>query len=454
MKKTAATLIMALLVIAAAGFLLVKAETRTIIVPDDYPSIQVAIDNAPNGYKIMVKRGIYEEQVLSINKSLSLIGENTDTTKIILHPPSHPLFGSNFMVYDSPIQIRADNVVLSGFTIAADGGSISAEGTILQIIGDYFKNDLSVKGNKTQILDNKFDSSVTLEGSNNSISKNALNSGSIACKGPFNTILENRISQKQLSNETGILLSGSLNLIFNNSLTNCSINLEGDSNYNIIGKNICSSLLISRSYNNTVFGNYITGILGFVGSHNTLYRNYIQGILLGNQYMDTPNNTFYENNFDFSDGRKILVYTGVTSSLTFDNGTVGNYWSDYLIQYPHATGNISGIGNTPYVVYLAQGNSVSPFTYGFSDKSSYELTLTDHYPLISPSNISAAQFQLPAWTNITATEPNGADTNGDGTSEPEPSSFPVAPVAVAVSVVAVVAAGLILTRRKRYKEVA
>jgi hypothetical protein len=396
-------LILCFAVVSISELQIVKAEPKSIIVvPDDYPTIQEAINNANEKDTIFVKSGTYEEQTLTIYTAISVIGENDDSTKIVLHPPSRPFLGSTLMIYDSPIQINANHVTLSGFTISADGGSISAEGTSIHVNCNYLRISVSVKGNATQIVDNKLEqSSITVEGSNNSISQNTLNEGRITCEGSFNRLTNNIITRKKLSENTGIVLSGVNNLIFNNKVTNNSITLEGDSNYNIIGKNDCSSILISRSYNNTVFGNYVTGILGFVGSYNVFYRNYLQGILLGNQYMGTPDNIFYENNFDFAGGKEILVYTGVYDSLTFDNGTVGNYWSDYSVQYPYAQSSGSGIGDTPYVVYLTESNSSSPYTYGLGDKHNYELTITDRYPLMYPSDISSAQIQLPAWVNTT-----------------------------------------------------
>jgi hypothetical protein len=453
MSKKAALLLV--LVVLAPSWLVttlsVKADSHTIVVPDDYPYISSAIGNATDGDTISVRSGTYEEQVLVINKSLSLKGENIDNTKIILHPPSQPLFGSSLMVYDNPIQINANHVVLSGFTIAADGGSISAEGTNLQIKSNYLKTPVSVTGNETQIIDNRVGrSNIAVRGANNSILQNTLDGGGITCDGSFNRVLNNIITREQLRNETGIILSGSSNLIFNNSVINDGIFLKGNSNYNFIGRNNCSSLLISRSYNNTVFGNYVSGILGFLGSHNVFYRNYMQGILLGNQYMDAPDNTFYENNFDFTGGKKILIYTGVLSSLSFDNGKVGNYWSDYLTQYPYAKGSNWGIGDTPYVVYLALENNLSPFTYGFSDKSNYEITLTDRYPLMSPSNISSVQLQLPEWANtaVSSSDSNNQSSPTSSPSDAEP--FPLIAVVIAsVITVAVVGAGLLVYFKKR-----
>jgi pectin methylesterase-like acyl-CoA thioesterase len=51
----------------------VKAESQMIVVPEDYCSIQEAIDQTVDGNSVYVKSGTYNEN-LAVNKSLSLIG--------------------------------------------------------------------------------------------------------------------------------------------------------------------------------------------------------------------------------------------------------------------------------------------------------------------------------------------------------------------------------------------
>ena len=56
----------------------IKAVSRTIVVPDDYPTIIAAIANAAEGETIFVKKGTYEgliNQTLVINKTISLVGD-------------------------------------------------------------------------------------------------------------------------------------------------------------------------------------------------------------------------------------------------------------------------------------------------------------------------------------------------------------------------------------------
>jgi len=57
---------------------------NTIIVPDDYPTIQLAIDAANDGMTVLVRSGPYEENIV-VDKSLSLIGEKKETTIVRGH---------------------------------------------------------------------------------------------------------------------------------------------------------------------------------------------------------------------------------------------------------------------------------------------------------------------------------------------------------------------------------
>jgi len=96
----------------------VEAQSKTIVVPDDYPTIQSAIDHANARDTVFVKKGIYYLEGptgqhidgITIDKSLSLIGEDSKTT--ILKPH---FTNSNYL--RSGIHVTADNVIISGFTI-------------------------------------------------------------------------------------------------------------------------------------------------------------------------------------------------------------------------------------------------------------------------------------------------------------------------------------------------
>ena len=104
-----------------------KAESRTLVVPDDYPTVEAAVYNASEGDTVFVKKGTYDgpiNQTLVINKAISLIGEDPETTILNLRPPwvfqgfdspMVPVYG-----YDNAIKIQADDVEISGFTIKGE----------------------------------------------------------------------------------------------------------------------------------------------------------------------------------------------------------------------------------------------------------------------------------------------------------------------------------------------
>ncbi|MHC1574529.1 MAG: CARDB domain-containing protein, partial [Candidatus Methanogasteraceae archaeon] len=59
-----------------------RSTTTTIIVPDSYPTIQQAVDNATDGDAIFVRSGTYHENILVNNKDLTIGGEGKEATII------------------------------------------------------------------------------------------------------------------------------------------------------------------------------------------------------------------------------------------------------------------------------------------------------------------------------------------------------------------------------------
>lgn len=59
-----------------------NASPTTVWVPDDYPTIQEAVDAAEDGDTIRVRAGTYIEEVVIQSKSISLIGDDASNTTI------------------------------------------------------------------------------------------------------------------------------------------------------------------------------------------------------------------------------------------------------------------------------------------------------------------------------------------------------------------------------------
>jgi hypothetical protein len=95
----------------------VKAATKTITVPNDYPTIQEAIGKATAGDTILVKIGTYNYlpyaglEGIVIDKTISLIGEDSQKTII------QPLHIGVHYTARSAIAHQLDNVAISSFTI-------------------------------------------------------------------------------------------------------------------------------------------------------------------------------------------------------------------------------------------------------------------------------------------------------------------------------------------------
>jgi len=104
------TLVTALLLSATVGIYSVKpVNARTITVPNDYPTIQSAIDAANNGDTVFVKSGYYPE-TLVINKSISLIGEDRNSTIIDAQKTKKQV-----------ILVQGDNIIVTNFTLGNNG---------------------------------------------------------------------------------------------------------------------------------------------------------------------------------------------------------------------------------------------------------------------------------------------------------------------------------------------
>ena len=83
----------------------VKAEPKTIVVPDDYPTIQAAIDAASPGDTIYVKKGVYYENIVVNKPQLFLVGESPEDAII------------DGLYRTVVVLIEADGVIFENFTV-------------------------------------------------------------------------------------------------------------------------------------------------------------------------------------------------------------------------------------------------------------------------------------------------------------------------------------------------
>lgn len=276
-----------------------------------YLTINEALNDAIKNDIILIAAGTYEES-LTINKTISLIGENKNITIISGNKTG------------DVISIIADNVNISGFTIINSGsmsyGDIDAG---IDVRSNY--NTIS----HCNILSNEnYGIYLRTNTKNNEIKFNMINNNTYGiylnyAKG--NIIKSNNISQNE---EYGIYFGSQSN---DNNISN---NVFYENKY---------AIRIKGSQNNVLTKNYI------MNNPNGLY------FCCGASYNYVYKNAFI-NNTNWHVNDYLQNY--------FDNGSIGNYWDDY-------TGldeNGDGIGDTPYKIL--NGNNKD--NYPIIDKKSID----------------------------------------------------------------------------------
>jgi hypothetical protein len=208
---------------------------------------------------------------------------------------------------------------------------------------------------------------------------------------------------------SGISLQETLNVTVKNFAVTCEdrrigISLNNASN-NLIIDNTVTGFESVQAMNGISFGGI--SILG--GNSNKITQNNLMDNLLGIGFGHTSYNLIVQNNItsnpvwspytygiSFVDASNNFIYhnnivnnhyqTQVSNSTnTWDDGYLGNYWSDYKTKYPYA-GEIDGseVGNTPYVIdeqNVDQYPLLQPF-----DSTLYAPRIMPKIAVLSPVN--------------------------------------------------------------------
>ncbi len=273
-----------------------KAESKTITVPDDFATIQEAINAADAGDTIFVKRGTYVENPV-VNKSVSLVGEDRDATVIDV---------------TAGLKVQSNFVNITGLTIY-DG-----------------YHGITVSSNSCRISGNKItDAQVGI----------AL----ISAYG--NVVAENTLENIGLS--AAIQLSYSYNnLVQHNYISSCTEGIqvrEGSSN-NTVADNIVSECQdVAIRLLGSGVGHKWYGPDGNTITRNNISSSRVGTTVYGANYNLISNNNYVNNTIQFSAGEDYLLTWGGNRSVnTIDK----NYWSDY----EGTDSNGDGVGDSPYVI--------------------------------------------------------------------------------------------------------
>ncbi len=415
--------------------------------------IQDLIDNASDGDTIYIPSGTYYENIV-INKSISLIGENKDTTVIDGNYSDDVVFISadwvnissftiqnsgDVYAQDAGIDIRSHYCTLSGNIISknnrygiylyySNGNTVT--GNIIMNkhddgIRNYESSGNTITGNI--ILNN--DDGITVSGNNNNITGNYINSNNgngirLGNGAMFNTITGNTISNNSGEEFEGAIYLGDShsNTIAGNNITSnnkCGLSIRYSSgniiNDNSILNNKEGITLYDDSSNNTIKGNIISnnyyGMCLYKSSYNIITSNNIMknggmtkmGIYGGGIYLDTAiSNTIMDNNIWDNYNVSIRLYNSSNNTIS-DNNIILNQLTacmyvgagiDFVYSsYNNITGNNISSNN---------GN-------GISLDSSNNNTISENN--ISLNNGSGISFYTSDGNVITV---NTISNNGDG----------------------------------------
>jgi len=352
-----------------------------ITVPDVFPSIQKAIDVACPGETILVKSGIYRENV-GVYKPLTIIGQGDVTVD------AHG--------FGSAIRINSANVSISGFKLKngtvgmwiGHGGPFIGYGNIHETLYEYgtrdeqfptIKNVVVYRNNLTanevgicidaasnitlkrnMITDNEW--GLTVWGLELSCFIHNIDTSNLIDGKPVYYLVNQQNKEIPVDagyigivNSTGITIR---DLCMNRTWDGILLAYTTNSIiYNVTVSNSFNGILLYGSSHNTIRANLLTGNSEGIqfrnlSTHNRVIGNTIIGCGESIFMLDSSNNIFYHNNLINSKYPHTYI---LDSTNTWDNGTEGNYWDDYA-GVDEKSGpsqdepGSDGIGDTPYTI--------------------------------------------------------------------------------------------------------
>ena len=276
-----------------------EVSPRTIIVPDDFASINAAIENVSDGDTIFVRNGTYHENV-RLTKAVKLIGEDNQETRID---------GNAEEGYWVPMAIKSDNAFVSNLNLCNSHAGLQL-GTV---------KNCTVVSNR--IVANGFGIEIGWSSSGNTIIGNiiASNGQGIEIKG----VADNLIYANEIfSNNIGLYLDQQSQ---NNSIIS-----------NMIDKNK-ESIRIRMSWDN-------------IFTNNTIMNTVENAVSVGFANKNTfRHNNFINNTKDYYDGGENVpdVMAPYYVAYTSENNFAENFWSSYR----GSDYDRDGKGDSPHVVY-------------------------------------------------------------------------------------------------------
>ena len=443
-------LILSLVLVSFPQIGVVQAEPRTIIVPDDYSTIQEAVDGANDGDIVFVKSGTYNGSV-TINKSISLIGENKEATTII----------GDWELNGTTILVRHDNVTISELTLESVGNAVSGRGVHLLYVRyckvsncNFASGWIGVwlYGASENKIENNyidgtgtipFSSGINLQGShNNTVTGNDIAEYDFGLAIILNRTIGNIVTENSILNcYNGIWVHSSYNnsITWNNVTINgdifvrvnenvmqgsCGLRLFSSSNNVIAGNNISdvpngirikSASYFNQVENNTLTNNIYWGLaLTDNANNNTLVGNNLVHNINGLEVGFCSNNTIKNNCITANHDYGLYLYNASTNKITANNITDNLVGANFEYSFGNRVYHNNFIGNT---IQINDNNTSTENTWNTSSEGNYWSNYNgtdnngnsigdtpyilnennkDNYPFMNPIDIETIP-EFPSW---------------------------------------------------------
>jgi len=293
-----------IIILISVNFLSIVVSNDRVIrdiiyVPDDYPTIQEAVDSANNWDTIIVRDGTYIENI-NINKQLTIKSENGYAVTKVEALDSH----------ESVFEIEVADVTINGFSISGVTYYYQRAGIYIS----YGVRDINITHN--YISDNVYGVYLQYGPSYSNIMDNIFVNNSEAVRieyGNYNTIRDN--------------------LFLNNTQTD--IQLQEDSTYNCVE-------------NNTSFGSRSGYCAGWGSTDNIFSNNTVSTQVTAIQIYEDSNRCQIIGNNLSSTSFHILILSNVDSNIVHNNTAI-TYHNSVL----------SGRDNTGIILYSSNYNNIT-----------------------------------------------------------------------------------------------
>jgi parallel beta-helix repeat protein len=336
------------------------ADTSIIRVPNDFPTIQEAIDAATPGDTVVVNDGVYYERLI-VNKTVNLVGADRIGTVIDANKTGTPIF------------VSADNVLIDGFTLRGGGGG-----------GPGFSSGIFLN------------QSVNCTVSNNIITSNVM--GITLNQSSNNMVRDNIVTSNGVPPEDGFEWGAGNNIGLMNSTDNT---ISG----NVVSDSLYMGTILSYCNNTMIIGNVIRDNSGFtvlLSDCNTIRLHH--NCFLGRGGIAIPPNS---NDVSWDDGKEGNYWTSYTGLDDGSNSRVAGdgvgdtnlpfYDKKPLINPPIPIQVLWQ--NVPYPVMLRGNSTISNFDFSQTGKQvSFDvagpMNTTGYFNLSIPTSLLSGPWTI------------------------------------------------------------